>query len=342
MGLISNGVFIMHEGIPMPIKLTWSNANKADRVLRIYRRDGPIITSDTKGEPIATLPGNTTVYVDQDTILGNEYSYLIGVFLGDDVAYSTPTASVDLMRRGPGGYQVLQGDAALGYMGTVQSDQLPNMPAHLGLTGYDVQYRTYQTWHKFVRRGKILYVLDSPLTNGFASDKIGVNGSWMANNYGLSSGVAYNFDTSGIEHAMLRRTNIVSINGFNFHSRTARAFPDDWTGDYSQLSLTLRPDTEFNEIIQPMIPGLVFANAVGSRSPSKDTVIFRDFIAAESRGPSPKNHIVKPIVQISSNRVPNWVDPCVSRNYTWDTYKEVSGQSNQHCFYIPVLELIED
>lgn len=326
----------------MAIKLSWSNANKPDRTLRIYKKVGPGITIANKGDPVATLPGNARVWLDEDTNLGQEYSYLISVSLGDDVTYSTPTSTVDLMRRGPGGFRVIQGDAALGYMGTVSSADLPDMPTHFKVTGYNTHYRTNQAWHKFVRKGKILFVLDSPLTNGYDAASLGINGSNLASIYGLSSGIKYGFDTSSADFAILNKINIVEHNGFRYHSRAARAFPDDWNGVYTDMTPTLNPETEFNQLIQPMIPGIVFRNSVGSRSPGKNTVLFRDFIAAESRGPTNKVHVVKTITQISSNRIPNWEAPCAVRSYTWDNYPEVSGQNNQHCFHIPVLELIEE
>lgn len=326
----------------MPIKLTWENINASNRELRVYRNDGPNISIETKGTSLVTLPGDAKTWTDPSTELGKEYSYLIEVKLGNDIAYSRPTSTVDLMRRGPGSFSLIQGDARLGYMGTVQIYELPNVVDAYGLSKYNAQYQTYQKWHKFIRKGKIYYVLDSPLSENFQATTACLNGSWLALNDGVASGIQFGFDTSGANWANSRKTKIVETNGFRYHLRAARAFPDNWDGSFANLDLTLLENTEFNELIQPVIPGMQILNRVGSWGVVKSTVVFKDIVAAESMNGASPLSLVKAFSFRQNNVLPEWGAKCATANYPWNSYKEVSGGSNQYCVHIPILELIEE
>lgn len=326
----------------MSIKLTWENINSADRTLKVYRAVGPDISIPTKGEAVATLSGNAVTWTDTDTVLGQDYSYLIETSFGQDVVYSRPTSTLDLFKRGPGSFTISQGDARLGYMGTVDMYQLPNVVNEYALPQYNSQYQFNQVWHKFIRKNRIIYVLNSLISNSSAAGASILNGSWVALNPGAASGIEFSFDTSGAQWANLRKTKIVESDGFRYHLRAARAFPDDWNGNYANLDLTLQADTEFNELIQPVLPGLTIPNQIGSWGAVSNSIIMRDFIAAESlNGASPLS-LVKSIAQRSNNVVTEWGTRCASVNYQWNAYKEVSGASNAFAGIIPILELIQE
>lgn len=268
----------------MAIHLKWSNQNASGNSLKVYRREGREITPETKGTAIATIDSAAVEYTDNTAEPGVTYAYLLEVIAPLGSAYSRPTITANLRRVGPGGVEVLVGDTEFGYMGEVQSYELPDVWGLLNFSeGKTATAMRLLKWYKFVRKGRILYVPSIQTTTSYGDYDPWLSGIWVFNTSGIASGIEWNFPTTDAKYAPYKRQRIITNGVDRFHLRAPRAYPDDWNGVVN-TSLTLRPDTEVNQIIQSMYQGCIIGNNVGSVTPMivSQNQYFMRFICAES------------------------------------------------------------
>lgn len=265
----------------MQIKLKWVNNNDASAVVEVFRGTAPINTANP-GAALVTLPGNTTTYTDATVLVGVTYYYAVAVSRNGKKIFTPVKTFLNEFRRGPGGSRILFGDERLGYMGAVSQDDFIEIGRVLGLTStVSPIYR--MTWHKFIRKGKIIYLGEKPLNTASSSEK--VSGFALRTNPGLVSGLAWNFDNAAWPDAA--KTKIVEKNGDRFHFRAPRSLPDDWDGSAPTDALIANPETEFNELIPTLFQGeFPLPNKLGCvrKGTPNTAVTMAQIICAEQSG----------------------------------------------------------
>lgn len=142
----------------MPIKLDWYNGTTDIEKQNIYRSDTPI-NEAVLPVPIGEVPNNVYTYTDDTVTQGKMYYYAIGSVKNGDVSLSRRLPIAYIVDTGPGPATIIRGDWEYGYFGTfplatlVDSDTLK---AILGFTGATTGIATI--WHKFVIKGKIMFI----------------------------------------------------------------------------------------------------------------------------------------------------------------------------------------
>lgn len=146
----------------MTIRLNWINRNTDYDEIRIYR--------DTERFDTANLPEPIDVigpadYYDDTTALRNVvYYYALGIVKGNDEVVSPIKVLANMPYTGPGRQTPLRGDYERGYFGTLTASELfasQELADMVGLTEGSGLDDTY--WHKFIDRGRILFIPHYPL-----------------------------------------------------------------------------------------------------------------------------------------------------------------------------------
>lgn len=144
----------------MSVTLTWGSANAAiAESINVYRSLTPM---DVNALPtaLATVAGSTTSYNDPTAVRNTVYYYIVGHVRAGQELLSPQLVQGHFPDSGPGPQTLLRGDWNLGYFGTLTPAQMTtpsllnavlpftNVAGDGGIT----------LWHKFVRKGKILFM----------------------------------------------------------------------------------------------------------------------------------------------------------------------------------------
>lgn len=330
----------------MAILLKWDNDNVPGNPLYVYRKEGPTSSQADPGVKIATLDSAAKQYSDATIVPGTAYSYIIEVVVDLGSVWSRPTTTADMYMRGPGPQTILRGDNRHGYMGQVSSIDVPDMASVFNWPGLNSgAWLQNSRWHKFIRKGKIYFVPNFPLSNGAvtASSRF-LSGSWVLDNFGVASGVEWAFDKS--KNPQYLKTNIVTHRGNKFHVRAPRGFTDDWDGNSLTAGISKSGETEINQLIQPMIQGSFYPNSVGRIEPNSIGLLHsRAFICAET-----KTNTVETLMKVGDPRQDNfWVKSSFIAGCVVDNTYNATRDQNQPIvtggpspIFWPVLELIEE
>jgi hypothetical protein len=263
----------------MLIKLKWLNNNDASAVVQVFRSTAVIDTANP-GAPLVTLPGNATSYDDTAVVAGTKYYYACSVSKGVKKLWTPVKTFVNESRRGPGSSRIIYGDERLGYMGKVDQTDFLDVCKVLGLSAaLSGVYRF--TWHKFIRKGKVIYIADRPMNESSTNR---VHAAGIRKNTGLISGMTWNFDNSAWPDA--KKTAIAQKDGDSFHFRALRSLPENWDGSAITAAMIADPTTEFNELIPPLLTGeFYFPNRIGSvRLASTPLFLMGGIACAERQG----------------------------------------------------------
>lgn len=272
----------------MAINLRWSNLNTPSSILAVYRSDTPNPDyRNTQDQPLVILAGDATSYRDDTTVSGQLYYYSIKVTNGASVSWTPQFSSADIMKRGPGPNIIIKGNNRLGYFGTVDALELPTIYDDPGINKFITTNMLRAPWHKFVRKGKILYVPKWLPVTGPASTA-GISASVFEKKYGTDNGIEWNFNPADKGWADAGKETVVSLNGYSYHPRLPRGFPDDWDGvsinGVDLTNLANNPLTEFNEVIQCILPETTYPSDIGALSVSvgdPDILAYNPMMCAE-------------------------------------------------------------
>lgn len=246
----------------MAITINWINNSVDVDSIEIYRSEGGFNINDP-GVPIDVVPTGTTTYTDESAAFTNNYSYSVAAVKGTVRKFSAAKTVESLRRRGPGGNVILKGDTRLGYMGEVPYHELPDFSTSIEQPIlYTVLYNT--VWHKFIRKNKIFYIGEK----GFATVSIGLNlARNIFNTHNLVDGIEWSEGVDTTNWKKGSKSTIFEHNSFKFRFRAPRGLPDDWNGDTTpetMKALALDPETEFNELFQPLLRSWIIPNKLGS------------------------------------------------------------------------------
>ncbi|HHS7556198.1 TPA: hypothetical protein ACTPQ1_004488, partial [Salmonella enterica] len=216
----------------MSIVLNWGQQpGQTLDSIEIYRYAGPrqTVNPNSPGTPIATLPGNATSYEDTTTTAYATYQYRIVSVKGTDKVMGMPIVQGDFPMTGPGPQELIRGDWYRGYFGTLRNTEFILSAAELnGLIGFSAWNATPALYHKFVYKGRILFIPDGYTMAGTSWNTQYQQGlMWGTNDAGLRipyglSGVNQRktFNKNGYEYVLRlpRMADYAQTDNSNFYS----------------------------------------------------------------------------------------------------------------------------
>lgn len=148
----------------MSITLNWKlpAGITLDNVV-IYRDVTPL-NKNSLPAPLVTLPGNSITYVDNTLTSDKVYYYIVSFVKGADVSYSGNYEMGYFSDLGPGPSKLLMGNWTYGYFGEMTPAEFmtaADLKAQLGNPNFS--FTEPSSWHKFVYKGKILFIPGSTL-----------------------------------------------------------------------------------------------------------------------------------------------------------------------------------
>lgn len=338
----------------MSLKLQWNNKNVVPTHVLIYRGDAALDSSSLP-LPLVTLTNGETEWVDATAQFGKTYFYILGTKTDTDLVL-TPNQKITVAdNRGAGPSALLVGDDNLGYYGTVSSADFFNS-GHLiavakKLTGIPTAL-VQPMWHKFVRKGKIIYLPDASF--GMAT--------W--NNL-YAAGLVYGVDGPLGQGAVqggtvpVNQLCVMTLNGENYKPRLMRGWSDGVLNNQIVPEAPGYHDTapntennEWNDLVYPLfflVPLLQRMENVGVASwdtivgaPTTNTTSFASMYAAQDTGrclcqergisDNPLNRGVRSVVWGQTSPVPH------TRN---DLSIFATNALNDTRRWWPVIELVD-
>ena len=261
------------------IRLTWRDRNWAEQGHYIYRSQTPMNVNNLPN-PLTTVDGNVTEYIDYDVIADQTYYYRIGAYRNNDVMVSDEIEVVATpINLGPGSVDLIGGDMTAGFFGEVSSNELitgDDLATQLGITQGTSQYST-EPWLKFALDDEIIYVPKKPLRHSISWEHI------------YQAGAVYGTDDFGNNPSGGDRLQDarVTIDGFEFKVTLLKGANSDPTADESGFDIPLTHNSEWNRLMYPIHSG-VHTRADNPSSPStpynqwasysdSDILVHRDF-----------------------------------------------------------------
>lgn len=321
-------------------KLSWVNNNAQPTNVEIYRSLSKLDTANLTN-PLVTLTNGETTWEDTGVLYGVTYNYVIQM-VSKDGTQKAPTRNIVMqagLGRGIGPNILQQGDERLGYFGAIAvADFIPTATlaaSQAGSGGLSFAAAITQ-WHKFVRRGKILYV-----PNGYGSAAYTYTQLYQA---GWVFGTDDNGPTDGQVTTPQNQRRIVNYRGDKYFLRLARGYADaDSSSAQYDLSnvnqqnhdtLATTPECEFNDLFYPMVQN----TPIKQRLFNVDTVVATTFAVATSR-------VI--MCQESSVAKGNMLSRVSSSGLTGrDIMTAIQAvpitRTAATCLWYPVLELLEE
>lgn len=237
----------------MKIKLRWVNTNTFPTKTNVYRNE--VETDNSKlTTPLAVLENGITEYIDETVVVGKTYYYVLASVSGSSVVYSKSFKVDAVYSTGPGPNTLQWGDQVLGYYGATPFIDL--------FTGTELtSYLTFQptivnnlpTYHKFVRKGKILFIPNSVISTTTST-------SIFTNLY--KSGVVFGTNDNGpgwastLAGSEVNQKKVITKNGFNYILRLLTG-SDDTNNPTREAPAggtleTIRKNSEVGDILAPL------------------------------------------------------------------------------------------
>lgn len=142
----------------MRIRLRWADKNLAPHTTKIFRSDTQPTGSPT-GTPLVTLTNGETTWDDTTVVRGNVYWYTFEVSNATNKVASVPVQVTALPRTGPGVQEPVWGDQDWGFYGVLdEASFLSSSRLFSQFAPGGIVNPTANTWHKWVRNGKTLFV----------------------------------------------------------------------------------------------------------------------------------------------------------------------------------------
>lgn len=153
----------------MTVRLSWGNNNPTADSVKIYRATAPFADSALPAE-LATLAGNASTYDDTTAPNNTVVYYRAKITKGGDEHISPLMIMGHFPNTGPGPQTLLRGNWELGYFGRVPVANLwtvAQFRTAVGATALGAGAAESQLtfWHKFIRKGKILFVPSTYITS---------------------------------------------------------------------------------------------------------------------------------------------------------------------------------
>lgn len=343
----------------MALRLKWDNPNVVTTKTTIYRGDAPLDNANLPA-PLVTLDAGVTEWVDNGAKFGNTYYYILGSKTDFDEVLTPNQKILVADNRGVGPSTLLLGDDSLGFFGQILSSDFVNSTHILavaattsGLPGTAFT----PVWNKFIRKGKIIYVPDR--TFGTTA--------WTAL---YQAGFVYGVDANGPADAALagltptNQNRVIDFKGYKYKVRMLRGITDRpltidlWNAQKSnQEQLPAPEDNEFNDLVYPLmwpvplkyqrLPNLfedapdAFLGAPWNAydNTTANNLTLTNRIWCQERIPT----ATAAAATVCARGVRSAVYGATAYPYTADHLSAMAyNAGNISCFWMPVLELVED
>jgi hypothetical protein len=232
--------------------LKWKNRNTLPFTINIYRGAAPLDRNNLTN-PIATLTNGETQYEDE-VVRGSTNYYVIETVKNGDKAPGNNLPITALPKRGPGPLTLKQGDYNYGYFGSLPSREFISTTAMLQQVAPSLAALTAQimqvapTWHKYVRKGKILYIPQGPLISNVPYTTI--------YNAGLVFGVDNNGPYLPAGGVATNQLKFVEFGGNKYKVRLMTGFNDDLsvrpTYGFAQAEYLNPAPNEWDDLVYPL------------------------------------------------------------------------------------------
>lgn len=313
----------------MNLKLKWTNNNLIAHTIEIYRGSAPLDRANLTGL-MATLTNGESEWTDTTAVRGNTYYYVFKTTAGNDAVISNNYKIIAVPRRGSGPQVLQYGDYEYGYFGALTALEFlgtGNIRSQVGMTAGTVVTNA-PTWHKYARKGKILYVPNKALANYISWDQLytaglvfGVDGPGLGSFLPATPVNQLRTVTKGIDTYIVRL-----MTGYN-DDRTDVPLTTENTDDPADGRLC-----EWNDLIYPLLKYV----PNGQRIVNVWNYIYNDMNLA-----SVFNSIVQERASATQN-VSRGLNAASSRSAVSARKIIASNTGTSTYGWWPVLELVED
>lgn len=234
----------------MSIVLNWrQQPGQTLDSIEIYRYGTPRqnVDPNNPGTPIVVLPGNAVTYEDTTTDAFATYQYRIVSVKGTDKVMGMPIVQGDFPYTGPGPQELIRGDWWRGYFGTLSNTEFILNAGELnGLIGFTAWNQNVTLFHKFVYKGRILFIPDSGTRSGTTwREQYNLGLMWGTDDTGrrIPSGLTgvnqrKTFNKDGFEYVLRlpRFAEYTTTDSTNFYSNPAAyAIEGEWWNTIDSL-----------------------------------------------------------------------------------------------------------
>lgn len=143
----------------MELTLSWINRTPNADSIQIFRADEPFAETSLP-EPLASVAGDQSTYVDATVTFGQTYYYRTRTVKGSETATSALMKVIATTYTGPGPQELISGDSECGFFGEVTEQELDS-PFQVIARAMEVTNKNLgnsTNWLKFYYKGKILFV----------------------------------------------------------------------------------------------------------------------------------------------------------------------------------------
>ena len=224
----------------MSILLNWRQqpGQQLDSI-EIYRfAPRAVPNPNNLGTPYVVLAGTATSY--EDTAVDNyaTYQYRVVSVKGTDKVMGLPIIQAYYPQTGPGPQDLLRGDWWNGYFGTLTPEEFFLNAAELnGLMGQSFTNQNVALWHKFVYKGKILFIPDTPTASGYTYNQM--------YSYGLVWGTNDNGKFTPYNQTARNQYRTVKKNGYEYVVRLPQCVDGGSFNTYYSSNPTTWTDGEW-------------------------------------------------------------------------------------------------
>ncbi|AGX01805.1 putative virion structural protein [Erwinia phage PhiEaH1] len=318
-------------------KLSWVNNNALATNVEIYRSLTPLDTANLSN-PLITLTNGETAWEDTGVVYGATYNYVIQMVTKDG-SQKAPTRNIVMqtgLGRGLGPNLLQQGDERLGYFGSIAAtDFIPAATLQASQAGSGLSVSGTATWHKFVRRGKILYVPNTYLSSAVTMTQL-YQAGWVF-------GTDDNGPTDGQLSTAQNQRRVVSYRGDRYFLRLPRGYADADNANQYDLSNTTglnhdnvanTPECEFNDLFYPVVQN----TPLKQRLFNVDSITAANFVVSSTRA------VLCQEVSVSKGAMLSRGNSNGLTGRDIMTYMQAipTARAASTLLWYPVLELIED
>lgn len=237
----------------MSVTLTWGSANAAlADSINIYRSTTPLDVNNLPAA-LASIAGSATSYSDTTAVRNTLYYYVVGHVRAGNELLSQVLTMGHYPDTGPGPQTLLRGDWNLGYFGTVSAASMfvpSTLNAQVPIPGTLPADNTVTLWHKFIRKGKVLFVPNSQFSINATLIQLYNAGILMGtNDNGNFPFVASSGTISGYT-APANQYKLATVGAYQFIVRSLK-ISDKPTTSYVSLATDIFP-SEWNDLLSRM------------------------------------------------------------------------------------------
>lgn len=151
----------------MSITLNWKLPARITLDNVVIYRDVTPLNKNSLPAPLVTLPGNSITYVDNTLTSDKVYYYIVSFVKGADVSYSGNYEMGYFSDLGPGPSKLMMGNWNCGYFGEMTPAEFmtaADLKAQLDNPSFS--FAEPSSWHKFIYKGKILFIPNQTIVGG--------------------------------------------------------------------------------------------------------------------------------------------------------------------------------